>query len=303
MDTRDHPPAHARALDIFKGVATTSVMRDRTNNEDAQRVHLLKPPGGRTEIAGVMEVLSDWVLWLGKLFFAVGGLAAGVGVLRATPPGGRAGSHALGVGAIFIGGIGVGLFPVAARLPDSLGGYSIWLTAEALMRTGVALLGFFLWRVFRPGSGAALAGAVGCVALLFGTLAWDQAVQPRWWQYDYALASACAAQFAFSVPFAWSAVETALEWRRSRRRVALGLADRRVSHRFLLWCVATSAFAGICLLAIFVGWLGAHGQVEVAAAARLVRGLLYFVIVGSLWLGLSPPAFYRRRFFSSPPPA
>jgi len=264
---------------------------------------LLKLCPGRAETGIAMEALSEGVLWLGKLMFAMGGLAAGVVLLRAAPPGGRMGSHALGVAAIFIGGIGVGLFPIANRLPGSLAGFSIWLTAECLMRTGVALLGFFLWRVFRPRSRAALAGAVGCVALLFGTLAWDQAAQLTWWQYDYALPSACAAQLAFAVPFAWSAVETALEWRRSQRRLALGLADRQVSHRFLLWCLATSALVGICLLAIFVGWLGAQGQVEFAAAARLVRGLLYLVIVGSLWLGLKPPAFYRRRFLASPPPA
>jgi hypothetical protein len=262
---------------------------------------LLKLSAGRAEIANVMEALSNWVLWLGKLFFAVGGFAAGVSLLRSAPSGARMGPHAMGVAAIFIGGIGVGLFPVAQRLPDSFEGYAIWMAAESLMRTGVALLGFFLWRVFRPRSGAALAGAVGCVALLFGTLAWDQATQPRWWQYDYALASACAAQLAFAVPFAWSAVEAALEWRRSRKRVALGLADRQVSHRFLLWCVATSAFVGICFLAILVGWLGAHGRTELAAAGRIVRGLLYLVIVGSLWLGLSPPAFYRRLFFFNPP--
>jgi hypothetical protein len=247
-----------------------------------------------------MEVLSDWVLWLGKLFFAVGGLAAGIAVLRASPPGVRLGTHALGVGAIFIGGVGVGLIPLAERLPDSLAGFSIWLSAESLMRTGLALLGFFLWRVFRPRSRLVLAGALGCVVLLFATLAWDQAAQPRWWEYDYGLASACAAQLSFAVPFAWSAVETALEWRRSRRRAALGLGDPEASHRFLLWSVATSAFVGICLLAMVVGWLGAHGRGELAAGARLVRGLLYFVVVGSLWLGLRPPPFYRRLFFASP---
>jgi hypothetical protein len=247
-----------------------------------------------------MEGLSNWVLWLGKLLFAVGGLAAGIGVLRASQPGVRLGTHALGVGAIFIGGIGVGLIPLAERLPDSLEGFSIWLSAESLMRTGLAILGFFLWRVFRPRSRVALTGAVGCVALLFATLAWDQAAQPRWWEYDYSLASACAVQLSFALPFAWSAVETAFEWRRSRRRVALGLGDPEASHRFLLWSIATSSFVGICLLAMVVGWLAAHGRVEVAAGARLVRGLLYIVIVGSLWLGLRPPPFYRRRFLASP---
>lgn len=248
-----------------------------------------------------MEALSEGVLSIGKLLFALGGLAAGVGMLRAAPRGGRMGSHAIGVGAIFIGGIGVALFPIASRLPDSLAGFSIWLTAECLMRTGLALLGFFLWRVFRPQSRLALAGAVGCVALLFATLAWDQAAQVTWWRYDYAIPSACAAQLAFAVPFAWSALESGLEWQRSRRRAALGLGDPQASHRFLLWCVATCAFVGICLLAIVVGWLGAQGWAELAAAGRLLRGLLYFVIVGSLWLGLKPPAFYRRRLLASPP--
>jgi hypothetical protein len=250
-----------------------------------------------------MEALSHELLLLGKLLFAVGGLAAGIALLRTAPPGARMGAHALGVGAIFVGGLGVGLFPIADRLPDTLTGFLLWISAEGLMRAGVAMMGFFLWRVFRPQSSIALAGAVGCAALMFGTLAWDQAAQPRWWEYDYALASGRAAQLAFAVPFAWSAVESALEWRRSLRRVALGLADRLVSHRFLLWSVATSAFVGICLLAIFVGWLEAHGRVELAAAARLLRSLFYFVIVGSLWLGLRTPAFYRRRFLESHPPA
>ena len=153
---------------------------------------------------------------------------------------------------------------------------------EISMRTGTALLGVFLWRVFRPQSGAALAGAVACAALLIATLVWDLAAQPQWWLYNAACASAYTAQLAFAVPVVWSAVETALEWRRSQRRVVLELADRQVSHRFLLWCVATSAFVAICLLYSVVAWLGANDQVELAAAARIVRGLLYFVMVGAL---------------------
>ena len=248
-----------------------------------------------------MEVLSDWVLSLGKLFFVVGGFVASIAVLRVAPSGARRWPHAIAAAAILVGGIGLGLYPLALRLPDSLAGYSLWIAGEILMRTGIGLLGVFLWRVFRPESGAALAGAVACAALLIATLVWDLAAQPQWWLYDAACASAYAAQLAFAVPFVWSAVETALEWQRSRRRVALGLADPQVSHRFLLWCVATSAFVAICLLHSVIAWLGANAQVELAAAARFVRGLLYFVVVGTLWLGLIAPAFYRRRFAANPP--
>jgi hypothetical protein len=88
---------------------------------------------------------------------------------------------------------------------------------------------------------------------------------------------------------------------RSRRRLALGLVDRQVSHRFLLWCVATSTFVVICLLANFIGWLEANSRMELAAAVSLLRAVLYFVVVGALWLGLTPPAFYRRRFHANPP--
>jgi len=248
-----------------------------------------------------MVLFSDWVLWLGKLCFVIGGLAASVAVLRAAPSGARVMPHALAAAAILIGGIGLALYPLALRLPDSSAGYSIWIAAEILMRAGIALLSVFLWRVFHPHSSAALAGAIGCVALLVATLIWDLQAQPDWWRYDAAVATAYAAQIAFAVPFVWSAVETALEWRRSRKRVALGLADRQVSHRFLLWCAATSAFVVICLLANLIGWLEANARVELAAAASLVRGLFYFVVVGALWLGLTPPAFYRRRFYANPP--
>ncbi len=250
-----------------------------------------------------MVLLSDWVLSLGKLFFVIGGIVASIAVLRAAPAGARRWPHVSAAAAIIVGGIGLALYPVALRLPDSLAGYSLWIAGEVLMRTGIALLGVFLWRVFRPQSGAALAGAVGCAALLFATLVWDLTAQRQWWMYEAACASAYMAQLAFAVPFVWSTVESWLEWRRSRRRVALGLADRQVSVRFLLWCVATSAFVAICLLYNLIAWLGANGQVELAAAARFLRGLLYFVIVGALWLGLMPPAFYRRRFQASPPVA
>ena len=250
-----------------------------------------------------MEALSNGVLSLGKLLFVVGGLAASIAVLRAAPPGARRWPHLIAAAAIVIGGIGLGLYPIALRLPDSLAGHSLWIAGEILMRTGIALLGVFLWRVFRPESKAALAGAVACAALMFATLAWDLAAQARWWLYDAACASAYAAPLAFAVPFVWSAIETALEWRRSRRRVALGLADRQVSQRLLLWCVATSAFVAICLLHSVIAWLGANAQVELAAAARIVRGLLYFVVVGALWLGLIAPAFQRRRLAANSPPA
>jgi len=250
-----------------------------------------------------MIFLSDWVLFLGKLFFVVGGLAASIAVLRAAPSGAQRWPHVLAAAAILVGGIGLGLYPLALRLPDSLAGYSLWIAAEILMRTGIGLLGFFLWRVFRPESGAALTGAVACAVLLIATLAWDLAAQPQWWLYDAACASAYTAQLAFAVPFVWSSVETALEWRRSRRRVALGLADPQVSHRFLIWCLATSAFVAICLLYNVIAWFGANDRVELAAAARFARGLLYFVVVGALWLGLIAPAFYRRRSVTNAPPA
>ena len=47
--------------------------------------------------------------------------------------------------------------------------------------------------------------------------------------------------------------------------------------------------------------MGSENRQELAAAARIVRGLLYFVIVGALWLGLIAPAFHRRRFAANPP--
>jgi hypothetical protein len=94
--------------------------------------------------------------------------------------------------------------------------------------------------------------------------------------------------------FAWSCAEAALEWRRARRRVALGLCDRLVAQRFGLWAIATGALVGVSLLGNAVGFAQSRGLPGLEGGLMFARGLLYLPAVVAVWLGVFQPRWYRR---------
>jgi hypothetical protein len=158
-----------------------------------------------------------------------------------------------------------------------------------LIRVSFALLAVFVWSVFRPASRAAALGVAAYAALLLASFAWELRAQPALARYDATLPSAWAAQFCFALVFAWSCAEAALEWRRARRRVALGLGDRLVAQRFGFWVLATAALAGVCLLANAVAFAHGRGLAELEGSLTFARGLLYFPAVVAIWLGIFQP--------------
>jgi len=237
---------------------------------------------------------GEAVLLLGKLAFAVAGLATGAQLVRMARSEEGLGVHALAAAALFVGAASQVLMPVGHALGPGAGA-PVAVAGEVLLRVAVAGLWIFLWRVFRPGSPAMGALALAGVAGLVATGAWDVLAQPDITRYDASLPAAHVSQLALALPFAWSAVETGVAHARARRRLAVGLADPLVCDRFRLWCLATALLTGICALGAAAGMADGAGRAELTAALSAVRGLVYLPLAACVWLGMFPPAWYRRR--------
>ena len=230
----------------------------------------------------------------GKLAFGAAGIAAGSQMLRLARQNGGFGPHAVAALAIAAGSLGLVLFPLAQALPGTALPEVSCGAGEILLRVAFALLAVFVWRVFRPASRTAALAVAAYGLLLLGTFTWDLRVQPSLAAYDATLPSAWAAQFSFAVVFAWSCAEAALEWQCARRRMALGLCDRMVVHRFGLWVIATGALTGVSLLGNAVGFAQSHRLPGLEGGLLFARGLLYLPAVVAVWLGVFQPSWYRR---------
>ena len=143
----------------------------------------------------------------------------------------------------------------------------------------ITMLLSFTWRAFRPASpgaacfalGGGLLGFVVC-ALFFQSIASAPAdAVPREAYAPHTL----QLRLVFQIWYVWTAFEALLEWRRARRRLALGLSDPVVVNRFALWGAMgfSLAFNGIVALimeaqglnqmrdALPAFWLALHGLV------------------------------------------
>jgi hypothetical protein len=160
------------------------------------------------------------------------------------------------------------------------------LLADGLERVALLLLAWFVWHVF--GRSSALRQGVFAIVVSILLLDWAQILSAQQWpETQVPVVNDVVSQLAFSTPLLWSSVEAWLEYRRSRRRLVLGLTDASVTNRFFLWTFATSCLALVCLttaLAKFVGdtpiW---------APALQYALALIYCVVAGTILLG-----FHRR---------
>lgn len=231
-----------------------------------------------------MADLASAILLLGKLSFAGVGVAVGWKLLGEFRHHGGVGLHAVALAAIAMGGVGLVTIPIG-EVADSL---AIVLAGEVMVRIAMVLLCVFIARTFRPSSSLGTTGGSTCAALLLATLAWDVAAQPSMTEYDFALRSAQANQLSIALPFAWSALESAILFQRARRRLSIGLAEPVVVMRYALWVVATGGFVMICVLAALAGEAQRAGLPAWFDAAQGARGLLYVVASVSIALGIFP---------------
>lgn len=155
-------------------------------------------------------------------------------------------------------------------------------------------LALFTWRTFRPRSkvaalfagGLLLLGLVMMIRMVLQAIGED--LRPR----D---AMAFARILAMHLPpIVWTSFESLRHYRPARRRVGLGLADRVVVNRILLWGLAMASLVALVVVRV-VGYALADPPTSSTAIALsfLAMGSGLFA-VASIWLALYPPASYLR---------
>lgn len=186
---------------------------------------------------------------------------------------------------------GQGLVPVEqVHLPLA----AISLLANLL---GMACFFVFTVSVFRPTAlwahtlaGAAIAcTAMACVAILAAL-----AVAPGsassftvTWGWSATFQALCA------LCFLWMGCEGLLEWRMSRRRLALGLSDPLVSNRLLMWGLFGISTTLLCLVLLGVQLSGK--PTATSALAQLGQALFGVLSCGAVTLAFFPPRTYLAR--------
>jgi hypothetical protein len=204
----------------------------------------------------------------------------------------------IGAGSVLICGVG---FP--ASVTSGFGGETgrvnvpLWLASELVTQIGILLMYGFTQQVFRPGVAWARALIAGASVFLPASLAGagialfaaepdasSVAVTHDWLLLCFSGYAGC---------FVWSALESLHHWRMARRRQALGLADRRVANRFLLWACYGVAATGITAANAFGVLLGHN--ISTSLVVLLPAGALGFLAAVAIYLVFLPPAWYLAR--------
>ena len=154
------------------------------------------------------------------------------------------------------------------------------------------LFALFTWRVFRPGArwGAWLvwASAISLVTGVGGSAMvgdWEGfSIHSGWFQIEW---------IGYTFPFAWAAVETFAQFLQARRRVRLGLCDRLVCNRYLLWALF-ALFQVSLSLVILPQYAEYQATNQFTATWDAIYGAVEVASLLMIWLVFFPPAFYRR---------
>jgi hypothetical protein len=97
----------------------------------------------------------------------------------------------------------------------------------------------------------------------------------------------------YTVPFAWAGMEAFGQYRSSLRRQRLGLCDRMVCNRLLLWSIW-----GMVMVALSFVLLPMYIHFETANAFSALfdglRGALEIFGLGLIWLVFFPPRLYQK---------
>ncbi len=204
-----------------------------------------------------------------------------------------------GLGFTFIALVGQPLTVASGVYDAPVGEVNHALAAAGTLFVAAGLSSFFAFTltVFRLQSGWGWALAIGAIVALavagFGKIgalgSADRAAAAARVGEDWSLALGALSTLCYG----WLGSEGLLEWRKSRRRLALGLADAVVSNRFLMWglfgvsTTLLSAFLLLLQLATAEGSGSLTGQV-----ATTVFGL---VSSGTVMLAFFPPEWYVAR--------
>jgi hypothetical protein len=219
-----------------------------------------------------------WIAALGGGAFVLVSLVIGARLLRLALRTRRIPEASLGAGLFLMGGLAYPLTSVA-RQAQALSDETrtgLMIAAHVLMVVGIAAIGLFTQRVFRPESQRARAGLLLLGAALLGCFVW-QGLSPGF--RAGALAKEGLAIVVINalaaVAMGWTALESIHYASLLKRRLALGLADPEVARKVRQWGLASGAATAITLWTLL---LHARGLDPAASAAgALVIGPLGLV--------------------------
>lgn len=222
---------------------------------------------------------------LGVSAFAVVSLFVGARLLALSIRTRRLPERLLGLSLFSAGGVGTGLVVLSGVASGSRA--TLQSAGAVAIHLGVAALGVFTWRVFRPGfAGATLVAA--CVALLALSRCAD-AVSGHYFGVERSDLSITVDYCGRIVLYAWATFESLRQYSLARRRVRTGLVEPLVANRFLLWALGTGA--ALCIwFHVFLQELARRSD---ATETYLVIAALGTACAVSIWLAFFPPRRYR----------
>jgi hypothetical protein len=158
---------------------------------------------------------------------------------------------------------------------------------------GTGALLFFVWQTFRPTAtwAGVVFGAAACCLTLAAAAVVLAPVPPLEAPRALSLPIFSGCMGPALLGYGWSAFESFRYHAMLRKRVAIGLAEPEIAHRFFLWGCAGSAAMLCTAISIANRALVERGVHPVALLTTSVLGLVAGV---ALWLTFFPPRFYRR---------
>jgi len=102
----------------------------------------------------------------------------------------------------------------------------------------------------------------------------------------------------YTIPFAWAGLEAFAQYRSSLRRRRLGLCDRLVCNRLLLWSIWGASQVVLSFLLLF---MYAHYAIHNSFSALYdgLTGVIETFSLGLIFLVFFPPRFYQKFFSDS----
>jgi hypothetical protein len=102
----------------------------------------------------------------------------------------------------------------------------------------------------------------------------------------------------YTIPFAWAGLEAFGQYRSSLRRRRVGLCDRLVCNRLLLWSIWGMFQVALSALLIF---MYAHWETNNVFSSLFdgLTGVLELFSLGLIWLVFFPPRSYQKLFPAS----
>jgi hypothetical protein len=161
------------------------------------------------------------------------------------------------------------------------------LSAWALYSIGVVAFLFFTRMVFRPNTTWTYGIVAFCTLGLFaGSGSWiiQDAIDSPVYLFNW---------LGYTLPCIWMSAEAFLAYSRASRRVRVGLCDRVVANRYLLFACFGVFQTFACITDIFLE-MEYMANNAITGGFDLALGGLEMVAIAMLFLVFFPPAFYQR---------